>query len=156
MRSFNDRAKVARVLVLGFIGVGAWCAGHVAPALAGEDRSDLSEKPWIESGTASQQPKAVDASKLTPGMMIYIDPQTGTISTEPAPGTVPLQLTPKLLDALSTSDQGLVEVPSPALGGGVFIDLQGRFQTPLFAIIGPDGTVKIRHLHETPEAGKQK
>ena len=89
-------------------------------------------------------------------MMIYIDPQTGAILKEPAPGTVPLQLTPDLQKALSTSDQGLVEVLSSVPGGGVTVDLQGRFQSPLFVTIDANGKVKMQHLHATPESGEKK
>jgi hypothetical protein len=67
---------------------------------------------------------------------------------------LPLQLPPSLLNALSTSHQGLVEAPSPVPGGGVMVDLQGRFRSMLFATIGPDGRVKIMHLDEIPESGR--
>ena len=89
------------------------------------------------------------------GMTIHIDPQTGTILKEPAPGTVPLQLTPELQNRLSTSDTGLVEVPSALPGKGVKIDLQGRFQSPLIVTIDANGQVKMQHLDEAPgSAGK--
>jgi hypothetical protein len=88
-------------------------------------------------------------------MMIYVDPQTGALRKEAAPGTVPLQLTPELRNAISTSHQGLVEVPSPVPDGGVTVDLQGRFQSPLFATIDANGQIKIRHLHELSESGDQ-
>ena len=89
------------------------------------------------------------------GMTIHIDPQTGTILKEPAHGTVPLQLTPELQNALSTADTGLVEVPSGVPGKGVKIDLQGRFQSPLIVTIDADGGVKMQHLNEAPgSAGK--
>ena len=94
------------------------------------------------------QPAAVSAG--APGMTIHVDPQTGAILKEPAPGTVPLQLSPQLSNALSTSDQGLVETPSPVVGGGVKLDLQGRFQNPLVVTIDADGKVKTQHLSETP------
>ena len=88
-------------------------------------------------------------------MTIHIDPQTGTILKEPAPGTVPLQLTPELQNRLSTSDTGLVEVPSAVPGKGVKIDLQGRFQNPLIVTIDANGQVKTQHLNEAPgSAGK--
>ena len=92
----------------------------------------------------------VFSEESQPGMVIYIDPQTGAILREPAPGTVPLQLTPQLLNALSTSHQGLVEAPSAVAGGGVMLDLQGRFQSPLFVTIDANGKVKMQHLDETP------
>ena len=89
------------------------------------------------------------------GMTIYIDPQTGTILKEPAPGTVPLQLTPQLQNALSTSHQGLVETPSSVAGGGVKLDLQGRFQNPLIVTIDASGKVKMQHLDETHPVADQ-
>ena len=94
------------------------------------------------------QPAAVPEGAA--GMTIYVDPQTGAILKEPAPGAVPLQLTPQLRNSLSTSHQGLVETPSSVAGGGVKLDLQGRFQNPLIVTIDADGNVRTRHLSETP------
>jgi hypothetical protein len=83
-------------------------------------------------------------------MTVYIDRRTGVLLPGPTPDTIPLQLTPEMQNALSTSDQGLVEVQSSEPGGGVTVYLQGRFQSPLFAITDANGKVKIQHLHETP------
>jgi hypothetical protein len=41
-------------------------------------------------------------------------------------------------------------------GGGVKVDLQGRFQSPLFAITDANGKVKMQHLHEMPGADDKK
>ena len=98
---------------------------------------------------AGESPPAAVAGEAA-GMTIYIDPQTGAILKEPAPGTVPLQLTPQLLNALSTSHQGLAETPSSVAGGGFKLDLQGRFQNPLIVTIDADGKLKMQHLGETP------
>src|SRR2546423_284521 len=65
---------------------------------------------------AGDRPPA--AAEGAPGMVIYVDPQTGAILKEPAPGSVPLQLSPQLTNSLSTSHQGLVETPSSVAGGG--------------------------------------
>ena len=43
----------------------------------------------------------------------------------------------------------LVETPSSVAGGGVRLDLQGRFQNPLIVTIDAGGKVKMRHLDET-------
>jgi hypothetical protein len=83
-------------------------------------------------------------------MTIHIDPQTGALLEGPAPGSVPLQMTPDLQNALSTSHQGLVEVPSTVPGGGVMVDLQGRFLSPLVGTIDSSGKLKIQHLHRPP------
>jgi hypothetical protein len=105
---------------------------------------------------AVSPPPAFSADGDASGLMIYVDPQTGAILKVPAPGTVPLQLSPELQNALSTSHDGLVEVPSPLPGGGIKLDLQGRFQSPLFVTIDANGNAKILHLHETPEPGDKK
>lgn len=105
---------------------------------------------------ASSLPPAFSDDGGASGLMIYIDPKTGAILKVPAPGTVPLQLSPQLQNALSTSHDGLVEVPSPLPGGGIRLDLQGRFQNPLFVTIDADGNAKILHLHEIPESGDEK
>jgi hypothetical protein len=55
-------------------------------------------------------------------------------------------LSPAEANALSTSHLGLVQVPSPVRGGGVIVDLQGRFRAPLLATVGEGGQVAIRHL----------
>jgi hypothetical protein len=102
----------------------------------------------------AEQPAAVPEGAS--GMKAYIDPQTGAIRTDAAPGTEPLPLTPQERNALSTSHDGLVQVPSSVLGGGVKLDLQGRFQSPLIATIDANGKVKTQHLGETPEPREHK
>ncbi len=86
------------------------------------------------------------------GMIIHIDPQTGAVLKAPAPGSVGLHLTPNVANALSTSDQGLVEAPASAPAKGIRMDLQGRFRSPLLATTDANGQLKIQHLHETPDS----
>ena len=116
-------------LLSGLIGL----AGIVAPASA-------------QNATPNSPGQPAPAG--TSGIIVHIDPQTGAILKEPAPGTVPLQLTPKETAAMSTSHEGLAEVPSAVPGGGVKVDLQGRFRSPLIANVGPDGKVRLQHLGE--------
>jgi hypothetical protein len=104
----------------------------------------------VRPALSEEEPSAPAA-----GMKIHIDPKTGTFSKEPAPGTVPLQLSPQEMNALSTSHQGLVEVPSPVPGGGMMLNVQGRFQNPVAATIGPDGKVRLHHLGQ-PETADPK
>jgi hypothetical protein len=87
-----------------------------------------------------------DVAPVSAGMVIHVDPRTGDLLREPAPGSVPLQLGPQLSNALSTAHQGLVEVPSPVAGAGVTVDLQGRFQNPLIVTIDAAGTFRMHHL----------
>jgi hypothetical protein len=85
-------------------------------------------------------------------MTVYIDPQTGAILSQPPPGHTPLALDAATQAAMSTSDKGLVQVPSPVPGGGVMIDLQGRFQSPFVVVLDETGTPKTHHLNESPAA----
>ena len=153
MKRFTQRNRIAHGLLIGLLALVAWLVMAVQPAFPEEGQSaSLGQTQTGSNAGASQPPAAVP--KGAAGMIIYIDPQTGAILNEPAPGTVPLQLTPKLQNALSTSHQGLVE--TPAAGGGVKIDLQGRFQSPLVATIDANGNLRIQHLHEMPESGHNK
>ena len=105
---------------------------------------------WL--GVAMPQAFAGDATAGSAGMLIYIDPQTGQLLKGPAPGSIPLQLSPSLRNALSTSHQGLVAVPSSVPGGGVKVDLQGRFLSPLITTIDANGKVGFHHLEDATEA----
>ncbi len=87
-------------------------------------------------------------------MKVYMDPKTGALLDHPAPGTQPLELSPQEQNALSTSHQGLVEVPSSVPGGGVKLDLQGRFQSPMVGAVDTNGKVKVEHLGEPSKSIK--
>jgi hypothetical protein len=68
-----------------------------------------------------------------PGMRAYVDPATGQLLDAPPVGVAP-EPTPAPLDR---SGAGLAESPAP--GGGVMLDLQGRFQDFSYVRLGPDG-----------------
>ena len=65
------------------------------------------------------------------GSWIHVDPQTG----KRVPGPPSAVLAGRA--EFSTSHQGLVEKPAP--GGGMMIDLQGRFRSAATATVGADG-----------------
>jgi hypothetical protein len=69
-------------------------------------------------------------------MRVYIDPKTGEPTTPP-PGAA-VEAAPAVQQR---SGEGLVEEPAP--GGGVMMDLKGRFKTPLAVTIGPDGRARV-------------
>jgi hypothetical protein len=85
------------------------------------------------------------------GMMGYIDPETGQITDTPrTTKQAPIELSPDLENAMSTSSEGLVEEKSPLPGGGYFIDLKGRFQSPLVGIQDKDGNINFIHpIHDS-------
>ena len=70
------------------------------------------------------------------GQWINVDPQTGKRIAGPAPAAA-MALPP----AFSTSHQGLVEQAAP--GGGVMIDLQGRFRSAATGTVGTDGKAVV-------------
>jgi hypothetical protein len=149
----QSKKEVTRWLKTSLLGVGG-C--FIVAAFLQEGNPVLSGQPQIGLGMSAplrpaEKPAAVPEG--TSGMIIHIDPQTGELRRTPAPGTVPLQLSPQERNAFSTSHQGLVEVPSSVPGGGVKLDLQGRFQSPLAVTIDPDGKLKMQHLGEPPSPG---
>lgn len=116
------------------LSVAACFVAITQPALSGE-----TEPPSPEKATEAKPPGSA------PGMRVYIDPQTGGFLSEPPPGVTLPELSPAERNALSTSHQGLTETPGTVPGGGVMLDLQGRFQSPLTATVGPDGKLTIEH-----------
>jgi hypothetical protein len=76
---------------------------------------------------------AGEAPGAPAGMRAHIDPRTGAIVREPVAPQAPAGLP----TAASQSAEGLVERPAP--GGGVMLDLQGRFLSPITATAAPDG-----------------
>ncbi len=65
------------------------------------------------------EPKALSTTADDPGLRAYIDPDTGEFVPAP-PGKRP---SPNPRD----THDGLREVPSPVEGGGVMVDMEGRF-----------------------------
>jgi hypothetical protein len=109
-----------------------------------------------EPVSAAQAPVPNAASEGGAGMKVYTDPKTGAIIPEPAPGGETLVFTPQLQESFSTSSEGLVQIPSSNPGGGVKLDLQGRFQSPLIATFDADGKLRMEHLGQLPDAGDGK
>ena len=162
MKARSYGMQVTRRLLTSVLGVAACFAVTAQPAFTEDGPLVSSWQTQIGSGTSVPQPSAEKPAavpEVASGMRVHIDPKTGAILREPAPGTVPLQLTPQEQNALSTSHQGLVEVPSSLPGGGVKVDLQGRFQSPLIGTIDANGKVRMQHLgeqHESHESGEKK
>jgi hypothetical protein len=104
--------------VLSVLTAAGWC---------GEDRPGPSNAP--------------QAPKISAGFKAYVDPVTGETLERPDDAMPPLEL-----DAShATSDHGLREIASPEPGGGVSVDLQGRFRAPLEATVTPGHRPLIRH-----------
>ena len=91
----------------------------------------------IHATFAENSPKGEAAQRA------HIDPDTGKFIEQP--NTTPAVDRASEKAAFNTSDEGLVETPSPVEGGGTLVDLQGRFRSPLTATVEKDGNVRITH-----------
>lgn len=101
--------------------------------------------------TEINETKTASKQSAKNGMSVYLDPQTGEFISEPKPGQKVLEITPEMQNATSSSSEGLVEEKSPIPGGGVTMDLQGRFQSPLIITQDPTGNSKTLHLDDFPK-----
>ena len=132
----------------------AACVLTALPAFAEQGPTPASE----DARAMRVPPPPAEKSAVNPaaasGMIVHIDPRTGAIIKTPAPAAVPLQLSPQMLNALSTSHQGLVQERSSLPAGGVKVDLQGRFHSPLVATIDSNGKMTMQHLQPL-EAGEK-
>jgi hypothetical protein len=73
------------------------------------------------------------------GMRLYVDPATGEFLEEPLEGESVQMSAEEMAPFFSTSEVGLVEEEAP--GGGVMINLKGRFQQAFTARIDETGAV---------------
>jgi hypothetical protein len=151
-RSYGNQVPLR--LLTSLLVVAASFAVAARPAFSEEGPPVFFGQTQTGSGTSVPQPPAEKPAAVpegASGMRVHIDPRTGAILKEPAPGSVPLPLSAREQNALSTSHEGLVQVPSSVPGGGVKIDLQGRFQSPLIGTIDANGKVQMHHIGEPPE-----
>lgn len=126
------------------------CAGKMAAPQAGAEPAINSQhaQPQLDAARAAGAvtPSAVTRENAR-GFVVHIDPITGEILPGvPAGGVTP----PNAAAAAKVPVPQFFEVPSSVLGGGVMVDLQGHFLTPLVATIDADGKVTLKH--ETPAA----
>ena len=120
---------MVRIAVIGFF-AGWLCAGCASPGV-----TPASSAPEASSTLAGAQA----------GLRVYKDPQTGEFTDPPPPEAATAAPTER---ALNRSHEGLVAVPSDVPGGGVRLDLQGRFRSHFIATKDADGKINIRCLPE--------
>lgn len=118
----------------------------------------LASGPEVDPGTNKRggPPPRIAAAPLpltAPGapsaaQRAVVDPRTGRLVKEPpASGVV---LSPQMREALSDSSEGLVEVPWGR--GGFRVDLEGRFQSAVIAVVDDGGAVKVDCVSHVPPA----
>ena len=71
------------------------------------------------------------------GYVAHIDPVTGELSTTPQA----IDFEGAMPGKISTSSEGLMEVPSDVPGGGTMVHLQGRFQNAYVATLDESGDI---------------
>jgi hypothetical protein len=91
------------------------------------------------STAAAQQQTRTDISQRA-----TIDPETGEFVNPPEQET-PAASESIQPSALSISAETMEEASSPVPGGGVMIDLKGRFQSPVSATVEGNGETTIEH-----------
>jgi hypothetical protein len=95
----------------------------------------------VAAGVPAVQPeKATQAPTAAQSMRVYRDPQTGRLGPPP-PGVQPPGLSIAEQRMLNRSDTGLQ--PRALPGGGVAVDLQGRFRSMAVATVGADGQAAV-------------
>ncbi|HVF34007.1 MAG TPA: hypothetical protein VND91_01640 [Candidatus Saccharimonadia bacterium] len=114
-----------------------------------------------EKGSPSDRPERTDPPSHAAGTRIYVDPETGQRTSRPSEAA--LRAGNAARPEFSQSSEGLVERPAP--GGGVIVDLQGRFQSSSQVRIDAAGRREIfcndplhgvaAHAHAIPAPGPE-
>lgn len=100
------------------------------------------------AGTDAKPAPPPATPQPVPAMTVYKDPVTGRLGPVPADKLRAL-LSANERRALSSSSEGLVEKAAP--GGGIMYDLQGRFQSVMWATTGANGAVTGQCDQVAPE-----
>jgi hypothetical protein len=136
------RVKNSGMLLISFTLTSA-CAGPISPQVIGRGQSNVMTA-QTPSGTV---PDAVDtsndASVITAGMRIYLDPQTGEVATPPP--AVAAQSQKQSLQTVKPAVTELYETLSPTPGGGFMVELKDQFHSPVTATVDADGKVSVQH-----------
>lgn len=91
--------------------------------------------PWLAVGVVFLVIGSAQAADQGPraGMQAHVDPQTGQLVPEPTAPVPP--------PGLPVVQPPAAELPAP--GGGMMIDIRGRFLSSVVATVAPDGSVHL-------------
>lgn len=95
---------------------------------------------FIGYSSLGEIPLANEHTRISSGYVVHLDPVTGELTSSPAQ-PLSLIMDETLQNAFITSSQGLKEESSPIEGGGVMVDLQGRFQNVFIASMGDSSRI---------------
>jgi hypothetical protein len=122
------------------------------PVLFAQDtqtRPEVSEEVIDKSSQENIEKEPTTSSAGSAGMKVYIDPETGEfLDAPPEKKTAEIQRADE--EAISTSHEGLEQREVDMPGGGVMIDLKGRFRHYQTATKDADGNIIIRCTPNEP------
>jgi len=121
------RVRLSFITLMALLALGLCWA--TAPAAAEE------ATPSQTKDATAPAPKA-DAPASAKGQMVYLDENGNRIA--PPPGAAKA-----VVPSTNRSSQGLVQAQSSVPGGGVIVDLKGRFRSYVIATKNPDGTISM-------------
>jgi hypothetical protein len=126
-----------------FVGLLPFCTGCM------DNRVSFTAGGANNATTNSSLVLAMEKSGLSPPneygtQKANVDPETGEW-VSPSEHDGPVDAEPVEASALNRSAEKMEEKPSPAPGGGMMIDLKGRFRSPIAATIESNGKTKIEH-----------
>ncbi len=110
-----------------------------APATATESAAATASATTEQATPAAA--RSLHRPRLEGALRAHIDPETGELMMPSAKARQ--EATAALLEAFSTSDEGLRAVTTPS--GYTYVDLRGRFYSGTTATVGPDGRVELHH-----------
>jgi hypothetical protein len=115
------------------------------PVIAGGDRAP--------SGSVAPSPANynTNAPAFSAGQILNLDP-TGKFTAAQHAADIQLQLG----EAASQSSEGLVEVKNPIKGGGIMVNLQGRFQNAMTMNVDANGNTTSAPCVPASEAPAKK
>lgn len=134
MNRIRKRIVLAIALALAVV----WMAGGESP----------------EADSTATTPAARPSAAAAAGYVVHIDPVEGRLASRPHDAPAEMW-DEEMRNRLSTSSQGLVEVPSPIPGGGTMVELQGRFQHAFVASVDDSGHAGASCVATAPESPGQ-
>jgi hypothetical protein len=152
MKQVILQTRVILTLLL-VVFIGGCAANSAAPP--GIEPIEVSKPPQKNFSAARSSDAAkpeIGGTEGTSGLVAHIDPTTGEFLPE-APAN---SITPQRAEAAKAPAPHFNVVPSPTLGGGVMVDLQGHFQAPLVATMDADGKVTMKHEPTAPAGTENK
>jgi len=105
-----------------------------------------------ETPSTPEAPAAVEIKSVagTAASVVAKDPATGELRSATADEIADL-LSEDMRSSLSRSSVDLVEVESPSPGGGVMVDLKGRFHSVQWAVRDAEGRLHTECLSGDPK-----